>query len=69
MYGAAMEPITITTTLTGTRPLALLVLSSGNAAALDLSVSVGDVVIWVLLATLVALQVLQILRTMPWKAQ
>lgn len=52
--------ISPTTTLTNTHAVVMVTLSSGNVAMVEYSVSVGDVVIWVLLAALVSLQVFQL---------
>lgn len=57
-----MDVITPTTTLTTTHSVVLVQLASGNLAMIDYSVSVGDVVIWGLLAILVVLQAVQFWR-------
>ena len=57
-----MDVITATTTLTDTRSVVLVALASGNLAMVEYSVRVGEVVIWVLLTILVALQVFQLWR-------
>jgi hypothetical protein len=60
------EIITATTTLTSTRPVVIVQLSSGNLAMVDYSLSVGDVMIALLLMVLVSLQVLQVWRNRGW---
>jgi hypothetical protein len=61
-----MDPITATTTLTDTRAVVLVTLSSGNVAMVEYSLSAGDVLIASLLAVLVLLQVAQIWRGRRW---
>jgi hypothetical protein len=55
---------TISTTLTSDMPVAFFNLSSGNAAAVVYTVSVGEIVTSVMLGVLVVLQLLQMVR---WK--
>lgn len=57
-----MDVITPTTTLTSTHSVVLVQLASGNLAMVEYQVSVGDVVIWFLLAAMVCLQVMQLWR-------
>jgi len=55
--------ITATTTLTTSHSVVLVYLASGNVAMVEYQVSVGDVVIWTLLAALVVMQAVQMWRT------
>ncbi len=55
--------ITATTTLTTSHSVVLVHLASGNVAMVEYQVSVGDVVIWTLLAALVVMQAVQMWRT------
>jgi hypothetical protein len=61
-----MDPITATTTLTDTRAVVLVTLSSGNVAMVEYSLSAGDVLIASLLAVLVLMQAAQIWRGRRW---
>lgn len=58
-----MDTITLTTTLTQTLPLALVALPSGNTGALIYSASIGEIVNGLLLASILALLVLQLWRS------
>lgn len=65
-YVRAMDPITATSTLTDTRAVVLVTLSSGNVAMVDYSISVGDLMIATLLLILVVFQAAQIWRARRW---
>jgi hypothetical protein len=62
-------PHIITTTLTADRPVAFVQLASGNTAAIDYSMSFGEIVIAVLLLVLTIQVTVFLWRYMSWKTQ
>jgi len=62
-------PQVITTTLSADRPIAFVQLASGNTAAIDYSISFGEIVIAVLLLILTIQLTVFLWRYMTWKTQ
>ncbi len=58
-----MDTITLTTTLTQTLPLALIALPSGNTGAIVYTASIGEIANGLLLASILALLVVQLWRS------